>query len=593
MQRDAAELPQVTPVRNLSRFVLFILMALIIVLFYMPLGHDDFQGVWGDGTFGFTLNRGTDPVVHDLTPGSPAALAGLHNGDKYVAKPFSYEWTQAAFPKAGDRATLHFVHPDDRPFAITVTAGPVPGFNWWSRLSGILAIIPATVFIVVAAILVFLRPSVMTWSFFAFAAGYFSTAPSFQFFHSLLPGPLYAAMTYVLSTFAGIFAVMPLLPFIIRFPSDHAPAQLRMIDRILWVVIAIAFIAYSYEWYIAWRFNERPPWREVLENWLPLAVFAIAALILVKRYKYAPPDVKQRFGFLTIGLIVAFAAYAVYFIPGVPFAAAQIIGYAVIIMPITVGYAALRSRVIDVNFVLNRAIAYGLVSLVVIAFVSIIDWFFSQVVAKQHLAIVGELAATICVGLLLDRINKTMESFVETVLFRRRRLAEDYLVRAARALPYATEESAIADGLAQVPVDGLRLSAAAVYRRSIDDSRFEGIATSHDTPVAPPGFDRNHLLVRMLQSSESTVWLDELRTHLDPDNSAIYVLAIPVSVRHQLVAFTLYGAHRNGAQIDSDEVKLLEELAREASRAYDHVDAVRTRERYARFSEALPETARA
>ena len=57
-------------------------------------------------------------------------------------------------------------------------------------------------------------------------------------------------------------------------------------------------------------------------------------------------------------------------------------------------------------------------------------------------------------------------------------------------------------------------------------------------------------------------------------------MAVPVTVRHELVSFTLFGAHANGAQLDPDEVELLKELAREASRAYDHVEAERARERY-------------
>src|SRR5262249_40865417 len=96
-------------------------------------------------------------------------------------------------------------------------------------------------------------------------------------------------------------------------------------------------------------------------------------------------------------------------------------------------------------------------------------------------------------------------------------------------------------------------------------------------------FDRNDLLVRMLLADESIVWLDEIRSHLDAENAAIYALAIPVSVRHELVSFTLYGAHDNGAQLDPDEVELLKELAREAARAYDHVEAERALARYSQL----------
>ena len=48
-------------------------------------------------------------------------------------------------------------------------------------------------------------------------------------------------------------------------------------------------------------------------------------------------------------------------------------------------------------------------------------------------------------------------------------------------------------------------------------------------------------------------------------------------VRHEIIAFVLYVAHRNGAQIDPEELELFNELAREAARAYDHVEAVRMR----------------
>ena len=57
-------------------------------------------------------------------------------------------------------------------------------------------------------------------------------------------------------------------------------------------------------------------------------------------------------------------------------------------------------------------------------------------------------------------------------------------------------------------------------------------------------------------------------------------------MRHELVSFTLYGAHANGAQLDPEEVALLEDLAREAARAYDHVEAERVRRRYLKLVSA-------
>jgi hypothetical protein len=467
-----------------------------------------------------------------------------------------------------------------------MVAVPTPNFTAWDRITGVLAIIPATVFLAIAFALVFIRPSVMTWSFFFFGAGYFSTGPSFSYFVHVLSEPLAAVLGFFLTIAFGDFTVLLLLPFLIRFPDDKLTGVRWLLDRAINAFIGVAFLAYVYDWYVAWSSGHQSVLGSLLDNWLPLATFAFASYVMFKKYKSASPDSRQRMGFIVIGVIVSFVGYAVYFVPGVPPAVAQVAGYAIVLTPISVAYAVLRHRVLDVNFVLNRALGYSILSVFVIAIVSLLDWAFGHFVGEAHFTIVIELLVTVALGLLLDRINKLIESVVEGVFFRHRRLAESYVRRAAAALPFATDEGAVSEGLVQVPGDALRLAAAALYRRSSDGTRFEGVATSSDTPIAPPGFDRNHLLVRMLQASEQRLWLDELRSHLDRENAGIYAIAIPVTVRHELVSFTLYGAHKNGSQIDPEEVALLEELAREAARAYDHIDAVRVRERYARLAAA-------
>jgi hypothetical protein len=421
----------------------------------------------------------------------------------------------------------------------------------------------------------------MSWAFYLFAVGYFGTGPAFGYWAHILSPPAYLVLSFVLSTIFGAWSVLPLLPFVLRFPDGDVLGWRRRVDPFVWAFLVLSYVVYVVEWREYSVAQSVPAWDVIPGAVIPLTAFALAGLVLAKNLAIATPSDRQRWGFLAIGTIASFVAYAIYFVPGVPFAVGQIVGFGVVLMPICIAYAVFRLRVLDVNFVLNRALVYGVLSLGVIAFVSILDWFFSRVVAIGRLAIGLELLATIVIGFLLDRINRGVERVVEALFFRQRRIAERHLRRAASALPYATDEAAIADGLVQVPADALELAAAALYRESAGGSRFEGLATSRETQVAPASFDANHLLVRMLLADEKIVWLDDLRSQLDVENAAIYTLAVPVTVRHELVCFTLYGAHTNGAQLDPDEVELLEELAREASRAYDHVEAVRVRERYA------------
>jgi PDZ domain len=574
----------------LARALLIIVTLFVVVIYYVPIGHVDFAENWGEGTFGIVLPPQRF-IVTGVDPGSPADRAGVRAGDRLVAHG-NYEIAtrvRSAYP--GERETLTFER-GGVARTVTLTSVPEPSFSIWRRIGGVLAYVPPTVFLVVAFLLVFLRPSIMSWAFYLFAVGYFGTAPVFMYWSHTLSQSEFFALSFVLSTVFGPWSVLPLLPFVLRFPNGDVLGWRRRVDPYVWAFLVLSYAVYVVEWRLFLITESPPPWDVIPSAIIPLGAFALAGLIVAKNVAMATPSDRQRWGFLAIGTIASFVAYAIYFVPGVPFVVGQVVGFAVVLMPICIAYAVFRLRVLDVNFVLNRALVYGILSLGVIALISILDWLLSRVIAIGRLAIGFELLAAIGIGLVLDRINRGVEGFVESVFFRRRRMAERYLRRAASALPYATDEAAIADGLVQVPVDAIDLAAAALYRRSAGGARFEGVATAHQTRIAPAGFDGNHLLVRMLLADEQVVWLDDLRTHLDAENAAIYTLAIPVTVRHELVSFTLYGAHANGAQLDPDEVALLEELALEAARAYDHVEAVRVRQRYAQFAaKEIPRTA--
>ncbi|HEY2475067.1 MAG TPA: PDZ domain-containing protein [Candidatus Cybelea sp.] len=572
--------------RYLSRGLLILVTLFVVIVYYLPTGHVDFLENWGEGTFGITLpNRST--VIVSVVPGSPADRAGIRAGDRLIDRSDEQIAPRLRSPYPGERQGLTLQH-RRVVYTVTLTAVPNRSFGSWQRIGGVLAYLPPTIFLIVAFLLVFIRPSLMSWSLYLFAVGYFGTAPAYMYWSHVLNPSAYRALTFVLTVIFGPWSVLPLLPFLLRFPDGDVHGWRRRIDPFVWAFLGLSFAAYAYEWVIYQATETPPSWDVILSTIIPLATFVLGGLILMKNYATSTPSDRQRWGFLAIGTIASFVAYAIYFVPGVPFAVGQVVGFAVVLMPICIAYAVFRLRVLDVNFVINRALVYGLLSVGVIAFVSVLDWFFSRVVAIGRLAIGLELLLTIGIGFLLDRINHMTENFVEALFFRRRRIAEHVLRRAASALPYATEESAIVDGLVQVPVDALELAAAALYRRSPNGPRFEGVATARQTTIAPPGFGANDLLVRMLLADESIVWLDDLRSHLDEHNAAIYTLAVPVTVRHELVSFTLYGAHSNGAQLDPDEVELLQELAREAARAYDHVEAERARERYAQLSLARP-----
>ncbi|HEX8806855.1 MAG TPA: hypothetical protein VF741_07890, partial [Candidatus Aquilonibacter sp.] len=281
--------------KSIARFVLIAITALVVLIFYVPIGHSDYAGTWMGGTYGVDASRSLAGVIDAVAPGSQAERAGVRVGDKLIERPFTKDFSRAAFPRAGDRGTFSFRRPDGSTYSVTLTAVSIPSFTRTAQILGIVAMLPATIFVVIAFVLVWFRPNVMTWSFYAYATGFLSTQPSIAFYHVYLGTAAYLVLSFLLNTIWGNFAVLPLLPFVLRFPDDRLTGFSKTLDRVIWIVIVLAFAGYVYEWY-AFSIGEYPAWSTAIDTWLPLATFVAATLILIQRYKGATPQIRQRFG---------------------------------------------------------------------------------------------------------------------------------------------------------------------------------------------------------------------------------------------------------------------------------------------------------
>ncbi|HEY6449144.1 MAG TPA: PDZ domain-containing protein [Candidatus Cybelea sp.] len=215
--------------KTLSRGLLIVVTLLVVAIYYLPMGHTDFAENWGEGSFGATLLP-RDVTVVSIEPGSPADRAGLRPGDRLV-EDRNYQLSsrlRAAYP--GERETLTFVR-HGVGHVVTLIAVPKPSFGIWQRIGGILAYIPPTIFLAVAFVLVFLRPSIMAWAFYVFAVGYFGTSPAFGYWSHVLSPAAFFALTFVFSTILGPWSACRFCRSCSAFPtatrSDGAGASIR------------------------------------------------------------------------------------------------------------------------------------------------------------------------------------------------------------------------------------------------------------------------------------------------------------------------------------------------------------------------------
>ena len=182
----------------LSRGVLTLVTLLVVILYYVPIGHVDFAENWGEGTFGITLPLRTTTVV-GVARGSPADRAGIRVGDRFAPAKLRNRFAQSERLIRASAKGLAFER-GGTAYTVTLTARSNPEFGLLQRIGGVLAYMPPTVFLIVAFLLVFLRPSIMSWSFYVFAVGYFGTSPVFMYWSHVLSPAAYLVLSFVLST---------------------------------------------------------------------------------------------------------------------------------------------------------------------------------------------------------------------------------------------------------------------------------------------------------------------------------------------------------------------------------------------------------
>ncbi|HLW36828.1 MAG TPA: hypothetical protein VKR99_00230, partial [Candidatus Eremiobacteraceae bacterium] len=259
-----------------------------------------------------------------------------------------------------------------------------------------------------------------------------------------------------------------------------------------------------------------------------------------------------------------------------------------IIEPITVAYAVIRYRVLDVRVAISRAFVYAILSSAAIVLFGLIDFVFEKLLAATKLAIVAEIAASIGLGFGLASLQKRVDRIIDSVFFRKRHEADLRLSRLAGALAHASSAAAVDQLLVREPLDSWELASSALFRRA-DEGTFARRAAIGWPEAGALAFDPDDVLFLQMQNAVEPMRLAPLHWRPDnvPNGPARPALAVPVLVRRTLVAVALYGAPLSGSDFEADEIRLLAALAAGAAAAYDHLEAEDLRQRVAELEASL------
>lgn len=554
--------------RPAIRVIIVAALSLFFCLFCLP----DLARVVGhpNGDIGLKTDG---KIVESVSPGLSAQRAGIRPGlriDLSGLTPGLREAIVGGFTPAPGQTITVGVWRAGKFVPVTLRSAPegnAPAYIITRELAFLLPLL-------IGIFLVLLRPSPITWGFFLFSLAAGGIPPSSVLYSRMLTDWHWNVAVGDAQTLLG--ATLPKAGLVL-FAFSLAGRPLSF-----WARVAIAITA-------AIGVIETVPtilYPDLAGSGWPtlnvagdLLAAAIALTGLLYAYAHVAIRLRQRLHWIAAGFIfwiiidvidkLLWPAYEPYWVH-------TAIDTAQVIFPLTVAYAILRERVVDINFVVSRTVAYGLMTTAIVAIFALIDLFLSRTM-ESRFSLPVDIVVALVLGFFFHGMRKRIDAGVDRVIFRKRHVAEMRLEKITKAVVHVEEPAAIAAYLTKLPMEVLELTGAALYLRRDGGFSLELCTGWKEQPSAT--MTTSDPLVAFISAELGCVRVNDVPAVAAPaDRHDTPVLAIPLVFRRELAGFVLYGAHEDGADLDADEQRALVPLVNSAAMTYDHLEAQALRE---------------
>jgi two-component system, NtrC family, sensor kinase len=305
------------------------------------------------------------------------------------------------------------------------------------------------------------------------------------------------------------------------------------------------------------------------------AYYAAAGSVLWHSYVHArTPLLRQQMKWVTRGTLLAITPFTLFYVipylyGSVPTTAMKISVLSLVFLPLTFGYAIFRYRLMDVDLIFKRGMAYT------IAAGAIAGAYFAAVGGAAELfhknfpsaGPAGLIAAIVVTALLFDPIKNWIQEYLDKFFYRKRYDYRKTLIEFGRDLNSETDLdkmlAAIVDRLSRtLLVDRIAIFLANpaeeegfTLTKSFGIGHTSGLELSFlssERPEYSAGhlfFDNTHQAVRETPSAQETIAKLDLNYY------------IPCTVMNKTIAVLGMGKTSEGDFLSSEDVELLETLA--------------------------------
>lgn len=324
-------------------------------------------------------------------------------------------------------------------------------------------------------------------------------------------------------------------------------------------------------------------WAELLRPAYGLmfsASYLVPAIMLILNYDVAGATRRLRLRWMLWGSIIWTAGVFLSNTPVPsldPVASAIIINGVYAVSMVSVLYAVLRHRVVNVALVLDRTLVYGSVTAIVVGILAALNSVLQHAALGTSASLLLQIVVPLALGIVLSQVRKYADKIVTRVFFHKRYLAEQALRRFARSAAGYDHAEPLLAAAVQTLHKELGAPDVAAYVRTDGGYRATSCAGKSGYPQELPGNDNALAAAR---AGLKDIDLFKLHSALGADG---YVYALGQQA-------VLICANRPGEHYAADERKLLAHVARHVGTALDALraqDAMRRLEAKASLVDTL------
>jgi hypothetical protein len=367
--------------------------------------------------------------------------------------------------------------------------------------------------------------------------------------------------------------------FAATFPSGIAQPTPRILSRVAMLVALGASCAAVASIWLASSGAETAVFNFIVLCAMALIALFVVATLIVAYIQGAPAErQRRRWVFLLLGLGLTAV--------GIDLAVLAAAGYNVVVdvvtlmfigsIPFGLAYVILRHRVLDVGFVINRAVVYSVVSVIVVGIFVLLETLLGKYVENTSHAtsVAVQLAVALALGFSIRYVHARVDRFVDNVLFRERHLSEAAIRTFAQEASYFTDLDALLCACVRTVERYAHARGAGVWLCD-DSGRYRARA---NTFAISPEIDENDPAAVSMRARHVSVHVREC------DSGLPGVRAFPMIVRGELLGILVCGQKFDDEAYAPDEEGALASLAAALGHAVDGIEVRELRRRLAQLT---------